>query len=285
MITHHRHTDIAEYARACEPFLLAQLSTYNKNYAWLKHFTQDMLADRDARFYRVAQGDHTIGMGFIVSAAPKRQLIMAASSPQAVDALVAMARADGIAMTGVEDVPENARRFAEAWGPHHEHCRLISYALDGTPAAPSRPGGTRFARRDDADWLTQWKIAFLRECNIQEAPAVIAREVATTLDCPKPPYWIWAVDGEPVSVAAVSGDAMAQRIGFVYTPAEHRGRGYSRALMAQLCAQLRQEGVRDIYLYADAANPVSNHLYRSMGFRVLAEFSELKFEPKIDCAA
>jgi RimJ/RimL family protein N-acetyltransferase len=285
MITHHRHTDITEYARACEPFLLATLTTYNKNYAWLKRFTQAMLADRDARFLRVANAGETVGMAFVTTAPPRRHLVMAATSTAAVDALITMAREDGIAVTSVEDVPENANRFAEAWGPHHEHCRLISYGLEATPGLIPQAGDVRMGHQADSDWITRWKIAFLADCNIHEPPAVVAKETAATLAGDKSPYWIWQVDGQPVSIAAASGDQTAHRIGFVYTPPEHRGKGYSKALMAAMCAQLRKDGVREIYLYADAANPISNHMYRALGFRVLAEFSELAFEPKVDCRA
>ena len=76
---------------------------------------------------------------------------------------------------------------------------------------------------------------------------------------------VWRVDGEAVSIAgttrAVAGVA---RVAPVYTPPEHRGRGYAAAATAAVTrAAARRRGTRDVLLFTDLANPTSNRLYRA----------------------
>ena len=52
----------------------------------------------------------------------------------------------------------------------------------------------------------------------------------------------------------------------MFTPAEHRGRGYGSSVTAAVVRALLGSGVTPM-LYADAANPVSNRIYERMGFR------------------
>ena len=57
------------------------------------------------------------------------------------------------------------------------------------------------------------------------------------------------------------------RINYVYTPPEHRGRGYASACVASLTQQLLDEGVALCCLYTDLANPTSNRIYQAIGYR------------------
>lgn len=87
----------------------------------------------------------------------------------------------------------------------------------------------------------------------------------------------WKVDGEPVSMARIvhRSDRYA-RIAYVYTPPEYRGRGYAGALTAELSEVVLREG-RIPMLYADATNPVSNRLYRNLGYKESGSVTDLAF--------
>ncbi len=85
--------------------------------------------------------------------------------------------------------------------------------------------------------------------------------------------YFWIVDDEPVSMvghasAVMIRDATVTRIGPVFTPEEHRRHGYAAAATASLSKKLSQNGSR-VMLLADATYSTSNHVYRSIGFRVL----------------
>jgi predicted GNAT family acetyltransferase len=62
----------------------------------------------------------------------------------------------------------------------------------------------------------------------------------------------------------------------VYTPPEHRGRGYAQACVGELSRQMRAEGQRCM-LFADLGNPVSNSIYRRLGYRAVVELLKYRF--------
>ena len=62
-------------------------------------------------------------------------------------------------------------------------------------------------------------------------------------------------------------DNAGARIGLVYTRPELRGRGYGSAITGSLAQLLLDEGQVWISLFADNANPVSNSIYRRLGFQ------------------
>jgi predicted GNAT family acetyltransferase len=63
----------------------------------------------------------------------------------------------------------------------------------------------------------------------------------------------------------------------VYTPPEHRSRGYASSLVATLSAERLASGRRYCYLYTDLANPVSNRTYERIGYRRTCESAEIDF--------
>lgn len=55
------------------------------------------------------------------------------------------------------------------------------------------------------------------------------------------------------------------RLGMVFTPPDLRGRGLGKAVTALLCEALldASSGAGGVVLFADDANPVSNHVYKA----------------------
>jgi predicted GNAT family acetyltransferase len=60
------------------------------------------------------------------------------------------------------------------------------------------------------------------------------------------------------------------RVGPVYTPPEHRGRGYGSAVTAAATRSILAEGAVPV-LFTDLANPTSNKIYRALGYRPVEE--------------
>src|SRR6185369_491689 len=91
---------------------------------------------------------------------------------------------------------------------------------------------------------------------------------------------LWEDDGRPVSLSGWGGPTPnGIRIGPVYTPPEHRGRGYATALVAGLSQALLDRGRRFCFLYTDLANPTSNAIYERIGYVKVAESAMVAFEP------
>jgi predicted GNAT family acetyltransferase len=91
--------------------------------------------------------------------------------------------------------------------------------------------------------------------------------------------YAWDVDGELVSLAGVTGPTPnGIRVGPVYTPPEHRGRGYASALVAQVSQAQLDNGRRFVFLFTDAANATANRIYQAIGYELAGDIDEYVYE-------
>jgi predicted GNAT family acetyltransferase len=178
-------------------------------------------------------------------------------------------------LPGVVGPVETALTFAEAFSaatgrPVRRDLTMTLYALRAVTHL-SRPAGglLRLARAEEAEWIARWLVAFATEAGLPQGErsreyqdAMTVRRIARGLQ------FVWEVAGRPVSIAGcvAVGDGGA-RIGGVYTPPPERGRGYASACVAALSQHALDEGKTWCSLFADAANPISNALYRRLGYR------------------
>jgi predicted GNAT family acetyltransferase len=94
--------------------------------------------------------------------------------------------------------------------------------------------------------------------------------------------WFWEVHGTPVSFAWRSPvrppgawpRTPVTRISAVYTPPEHRGRGYATANVAAISQHALDGGASACMLYTNAANPISNKIYQRVGYRPVGDWQE-----------
>ncbi len=197
---------------------------------------------------------------------------------EAVSSLVDAIVDGGAALPGVSGVAATAAQFAGQWTERTKSAAVPAQGLRiyevfevQQPAGAS--GRMRGARMGERDLIVEWIRGFIADTGGQHgdpAPAVDRR-------LPEGLYWIWE-DGEPVSIAKETKPAEGVvRIGAVYTPPENRRRGYAGACVAALSQQILDRGYRPI-LYTDLGNPVSNSIYRRIGYRAVAENLLYKFE-------
>jgi RimJ/RimL family protein N-acetyltransferase len=86
-------------------------------------------------------------------------------------------------------------------------------------------------------------------------------------------------DGKVVHLTGANPPSFGvARIGPVYTPPEHRGRGYAAAAVHEVSRQIRDSGARAC-LFTDQANPVSNALYQRLGYVAVADQVNQVLEP------
>lgn len=85
---------------------------------------------------------------------------------------------------------------------------------------------------------------------------------------------VWEHEGEVVSLAGFSTpiDGMS-RIGPVYTPPRHRGRGYGSAVTHAATVAAQQAGAAEVVLFTDLANPTSNSIYQNLGYRPVSDYT------------
>ncbi len=154
----------------------------------------------------------------------------------------------------------------------HERLFQLEHVIE--PRWP--PGSFCAAGEGDVSLVAKWMAAFQHEA----LPNRSHPDPATWAKCRvgEGDVFLWKVDGRPVSLAARSRETpRAQAIGPVYTPPEHRGRGYASAVTARLSQLILDAGKRYAVLFTDLSNPTSNHIYRKIGYRPVCDYDEYIF--------
>jgi predicted GNAT family acetyltransferase len=138
---------------------------------------------------------------------------------------------------------------------------------------PAVPGAARAASEADADLATDWLVRFCEDAGTfmpDPRENFLSRLYA---------YRFWEVEGVPVSMAAHAPivdtpSGSVARIGPVFTPREHRRRGFAAAITASVVEHVLPR-TSTVMLFTDAANPTSNGVYERLGFRVVGEVVDL----------
>ncbi|MCF6376979.1 GNAT family N-acetyltransferase [Nocardioides KLBMP 9356] len=154
-------------------------------------------------------------------------------------------------------------------------------------AAPPAPEGRlRRATEDDAELVLAWFTDFHAEADEQAGrePDPDSGE-HNTLDSilvriREGVEWLWELpDG---TVAHLSGSGLPTygvvRIGPVYTPREHRGRGIASYVVGELTRRGLEAGHR-MCLFTDQANPTSNKIYAALGYQPVVDMAEHLVSP------
>jgi GNAT superfamily N-acetyltransferase len=213
---------------------------------------------------------------------PPYPVLLTPLPEEAVQPLAKALLARGRPLPGVNAEQATAAAFAAAWsaltgGSAREARRSRLFRLgELTPPAPLPPGTPRVAAAADHALLESWLVAFGEEINdAQRDPAeVIADRVSYA------GLTLWEVDGTAVSLAGQNRPAAGVvRVGPVYTPREHRQRGYGGAVTTAVCRAALGAGAAEVVLFTDLANPTSNALYQRLGFLAVDDLLGLSFGP------
>lgn len=234
----------------------------------------------------VTDGDDVAGVALRT---PPFNLVLAQPRDDAaLDALVDRLVEEGQDLPGVvASIPELDAFVARWTGLHDLDTTLVMrqgvYELREVLPTPAPAGSPRVARREDRDLLVRWMHEFTDEVLPDESEGERqTRAVEDRLEASeRAGLWIWEDGGRPVSMSGYGSETPnGIRIGPVYTPPELRGHGYATGLVSEQSRWLLETGRRFCFLYTDLDNPTSNALYRRIGYRIVAESGDVRFEPK-----
>lgn len=114
---------------------------------------------------------------------------------------------------------------------------------------------------DDVDELADLSQLFFDECGLSDK--VDRVRIAERIDS----YRVIRKDGKIISMARYCYNTeSSSRISMVYTRKEYRGFGYAREVVNACKNEILAEG-KVATLNVDQNNPISNHLYQSLGFK------------------
>lgn len=214
---------------------------------------------------------------------PPHKLVIYADSPdrgEAFHLIVQDLLANHWRAPGVLGAPPVAEGFARAWADVTgervtQGMRQRVYSLTQVNPPPVTHGSLRVAKKTDLPLLTQWALAFHHEA-VPNNPLSDVEELVRR-KTEQAEIVIWE-DGNPVSMAArARPTANGVAVNLVYTPPEQRRKGYASACVASLSQRLLDSGFKFCCLFTDLANPVSNSLYKKIGYNPVCDFTEYIF--------
>jgi RimJ/RimL family protein N-acetyltransferase len=204
----------------------------------------------------------------------------------AADLLAADLRAVYHELPGVLGPRDAAGRFAAAWERLAGARTRIAmeeriYRADTVVHPAAVPGGVREYEPGDRELVLAWLAAFAEEAQSSPSPPFDASEwLERRLAEQDGGIALWE-HGGTVSLAGYGNPTPhGIRLGPVYTPPEHRRRGYASALTATVTEELLRRGRRYCFLFTDLANPSSNAIYQRVGYRPVADVDQWHFDAR-----
>ncbi|HEY6798857.1 MAG TPA: GNAT family N-acetyltransferase [Kineosporiaceae bacterium] len=215
-----------------------------------------------------------------------------AAMPDGAAALIAAAlHRAGHEVPGVRGDAAATSAFATRWasltGRTAERTAAEAVHLLGTPVPPvGVPGDARPTTPVDSELAAAWYAAFEVEAHPGEpAPDPDTLRQRTSLFVARSRtgrVLLWVDGGVPVSLAgwqvpAGPAERAIGRVGPVFTPAEHRRRGYAAAVTWAATQAVLGTGAAGVMLYTDLANPTSRGVYARLGYRPVSEAANWTF--------
>ncbi|MBA3434252.1 MAG: GNAT family N-acetyltransferase [Actinobacteria bacterium] len=278
-----RVADPSAFLAAAEPFLLEDEARHNLilGIAGTLRDHPDLYPEH--RLWLVENEEHVVGAALQT---PPFNLVLARSTANAVTEALAEHLCEEVELPGVLGAIPEVDVFAGAWDAlagtsrRRRTAQRIYRLTEVRPVAPV-PGRPRQATAADRPLLLDWVGAFADEVSA-DARSPIAN-VERTVDGRlrgTGGFLLWD-DDEPVSLAGWGGQTLSGvRIGPVYTPPEHRRRGYASAVTAAVSADRLAAGRRFCFLYTDLANPTSNKIYMDIGYEPVCDSVDYAFDPR-----
>lgn len=274
----HRFSSVADFYRRAGPFLARQEAIHCLPIGICTNYLDNQNEGSDLYLATIERGDEVVATALMT---PPHNLVLSLVAPDelAADTLSLVAydlHAEVGVLPGIIAPVPLAQHFAEVWRSIagqpfrlYQHQRI--YQLERVSPVEGVPGRLRSVDRSDCDLLARWIYAFnqeaLGEGSFADAEVWADRRLASAAH----QTFLWE-DGAPVALVGCGGRTPnGLRVGPVYTPPEHRRRGYGSAATAAISQLILDRGRRCVFLFTDLANPTSNHIYQEIGYRPIRD--------------
>lgn len=270
--------DPKEFLKKHSSYLSAHEAEHNLIFSLCSGAEKKILAGEkcDIRFATLSNDD---GLVLAAVQTPPYNLILSRATQPEIEALAEKMAADKQSFPGIVGPSDVAASFANRWtsitGDRAiEYMDQIIYALKQVVMPPAVEGSFRLAKAEEAPLVAEWMAAFAQQALPKVDHLTPDKAKKTAEDRIRDGrIGVWVVEGKPVAQAAVAGTDKVARIGAVYTPPAQRGQGYASAVVAHLSQHMLEKGCKMCCLYADARNPVSNSIYRKIGYEFVSRSS------------
>jgi hypothetical protein len=285
-----RFRDAARFAETAVPVLQEHEAENNLPIGIIENIAAGEYSGNEAFMATVQAGGDTVAA--VVVRTPPFPVVVAytpkAADPDVVGLLVEeLGTTYGEEIAGFNADTRVGTSYVDAWSARTGqkpvvHMRLRIYRCRQVARPPDVAGAARTAGEQDAATIHRLMDGFYREALPEEYdPRHIDQIVhrALAADPARRGILLWENAGQVVSMAAYGGPTpRGIRVSAVYTPPEHRRRGYAGACVAALTDGLLRGGREFCFLFTDLSNPTSNRIYQNIGYKPVSDHVYWKFE-------
>jgi predicted GNAT family acetyltransferase len=276
-----RFDSIEEFYRRVESFLLQREAEHNLVLGICTYMMRYPERIEHQPYLACAEQD-----GEVVAAAlmgpPNNVVLSHVAAAGAIPLIASDLYAEYKTVPGVVASVPFSRMFAEEWQrlsnqPYKLRMAERIYQLEEVEPVTGVPGHMRRANEGDRSLLHRWLAEFNKEALGETDTSFLDRRIDHFLDSETQGIYLWE-DGQPVSMSGYSRPTPNGIVVLaVYTPHEHRGKGYASTNVAALSQMLLDSGRKYCFLYTDLANPTSNHIYQAIGYKPVCDADMYKF--------
>ncbi|HEX2621277.1 MAG TPA: GNAT family N-acetyltransferase [Phototrophicaceae bacterium] len=277
-----RFDTVADFSVCVEPFLLQQEAVNNLSLGLTRNLMRGV-TPAEPPYLAVVYDNQNQIVAAGLRIPPHNLVLPVTDSTDALELLTRDVYEVYESIPGIVGTKENALSVVNTWAQltgqqaHVETYERI-YQLEKVISVTGVPGNARQATMDDYDLLYRWAYEFMIEAIGSAEPTQIARDLESRLKPELGGMYLWEVDGQPVCMVGYTGfTPHGVRVGLVYTPVEHRKHGYASACTAAVSQFLLDTGRRFCFLFTDLSNPISNHIYQTIGYEPVCDIDLYRF--------
>ena len=277
-----RFDTIEEFYRQVEPFLLEREAEHNLILGICTHFMRYPERVEGQPYMACVEQDGKVVVGVFMGS-PNNLILSHMTTTEAIPLIASDVYGEYKKLPGVISSVPFSKIFAEEWQrlSGQTYRRTMAqriYQLEKVNPVEVVPGHMRKATREDRDLLHRWLAEFNKEALGETDTSFLKRMVDRFLDSETQGLYLWE-DGQPVSMSGFSRPTPNGIVVVaVYTPSEHRGKGYASANVATMSQMLLDQGRKYCFLYTDLDNATTNHIYQAMGYEPVCNADVYKFE-------
>ncbi len=205
-------------------------------------------------------------------------LISHSLSTESISPLVEYFQEKNISLPGIYGPAEEVKEFTDVWknlsGEDFKTSdEFLQYSMSKKRISAKLIGDISIANIEQKKLLKGWTEASISEI----IPGSTTEFIGSCTDSflkllEKNKVFILKIENIPVSMAAISGQTKTmQAVIDVYTPPEHRGKGYATELCIFLCNYILDDCKNTPILWVKATNHAAIHIYEKIGFEKVAK--------------
>ena len=226
----------------------------------------------------VEEDDEPVAVALCI---PPRQLALTRAHRDALRLIAEDLHGEATDFPGFVGPDETAEAFADLWEQIAGARCAVSMAqrifrLTRVNDVPFAPGFLRPAREADRELLVRWAEGFAAEILPREDRDGMDSLVGRFVD--DGTLHVWEHNRVVSMARGGSPTPGGMRLDLVYTPPEHRQKGYATSCVAALSKKLLDAGCRFVFLDTDLANPTSNRLYTRIGYEPVGDSTQYRIE-------